>query len=51
MNEVGRTAARLLLEQIREPDKADSGAPVFLPTRFILRHSCAAPPAPARGRK
>ena len=51
MNEVGRTAARLLLEQIREPDKTGSGAPVFLPTRLILRHSCAAPATPTRGRK
>ncbi|GIQ73969.1 LacI family DNA-binding transcriptional regulator [Bradyrhizobium sp. RD5-C2] len=51
MNEVGRTAARLLLEQIREPDKAGSSAPVFLPTRLILRHSCAAPATPVRGRK
>ncbi len=51
MNEVGRTAARLLLEQIRDDDKPRSSEPVFLPTRLILRHSCAAPATPARGRK
>ncbi|WGS18173.1 MULTISPECIES: substrate-binding domain-containing protein [unclassified Bradyrhizobium] len=51
MNEVGRTAARLLLERIRDGDKATAGEPVFLPTRFILRHSCAAPPTSPRGRK
>ncbi len=51
MNEVGRTAARLLLEQIRDDDKPRSSEPVFLPTRLILRHTCAAPATPARGRK
>ncbi|MFN5719605.1 MAG: substrate-binding domain-containing protein, partial [Bradyrhizobium sp.] len=51
MNEVGRTAARLLLERIRNADEPGSSEPVFLPTRLILRHSCAAPAAPARGRK
>ncbi|WP_050405054.1 LacI family DNA-binding transcriptional regulator [Bradyrhizobium embrapense] len=51
MNEVGRTAARLLLERIRDKDKSGSSAPVFLPTRLILRHSCAAPATTTRGRK
>jgi LacI family transcriptional regulator len=51
MDEVGRIAARLLLEQIRDGDKAAIGEPIYLPTRFILRHSCAAPPTAVRGRK
>lgn len=50
MDEVGRVAARLLLEKIRDgTGKAQSG-PIYLPTRFIQRQSCA-PPAKASSRK
>ena len=42
--EVGRMAARALLGRIGDGDKVADTRTVYLPTRFILRHSCAAPP-------
>lgn len=50
MDEVGRVAARLLLEKIRDGSDTAPVAPIYLPTRFILRHSCA-PPAKAKKHK
>ena len=41
--ETGRIAAKVLLDRIRDGDKAGDTRPVYLPTRFILRHSCAPP--------
>ena len=46
LDELGRLGARILLERIRTPDKAEDTRPVLLPTRFMLRHSCAPPPRP-----
>ncbi|MBR0755505.1 LacI family DNA-binding transcriptional regulator [Bradyrhizobium jicamae] len=43
LDEVGRIAARILLERIRDGDKAHDPRPVYLPTRFIMRHSCTPP--------
>jgi LacI family transcriptional regulator len=43
MNEVGRVAAKLLLERIGDSSQSAPGGPIYLPTRFILRHSCAPP--------
>ena len=43
LNEMGRIAARVLLDRIRDGDEAQEVRPVYLPTRFILRHSCAEP--------
>ncbi len=45
LSEIGRTAARILLERIGDRDAAQDVRPVYLPTRFILRHSCAEAPA------
>ena len=47
MNEVGRVAARLLLERIGDSGQSEQSGPIYLPTRFILRHSCAPPAKPA----
>jgi LacI family transcriptional regulator len=44
LDELGRVGARILLQRIRAPDKAEEIRPVLLPTRFMLRHSCAPPP-------
>jgi LacI family transcriptional regulator len=44
LDELGRVGARMLLERIRAAEKARDSRPVLLPTRFILRHSCAPPP-------
>ena len=41
LNEMGRIAANILLDRIRDGDETQDTRPVFLPTRFILRHSCA----------
>src|SRR3984893_10855407 len=41
--EVGRIAARVLLDWVGDGDEAPDTRPVYLPTRFILRQSCAAP--------
>jgi LacI family transcriptional regulator len=46
LDEMGRVAARTLLDRIREGHKARDLRPVYLPTRFILRHSGARPRAP-----
>jgi len=46
LNEMSRIAAKILLDRIRNGDGAADARPVYLPIRFILRHSCA---APARG--
>jgi LacI family transcriptional regulator len=43
MNEVGRVAAKLLLERIGDSSQSAPGEPIYLPTRFTLRHSCAPP--------
>lgn len=45
LNEVGRIAAKVLLERIRGDNESGSNRPLYLPTRFNLRHSCAPPPA------
>jgi LacI family transcriptional regulator len=45
LDQMGRVAANILLERIRD-DAARKIRPVYLPTRFILRHSCARPRAP-----
>lgn len=45
LNEMGRTAAKILLAKIRDGDKAPDVRPIHLPTRFLLRHSCAEPPS------
>jgi LacI family transcriptional regulator len=41
--EVGCIAARVLLDWIGDGDEAPDTRPVYLPTRFILRQSCAVP--------
>ena len=46
LDEMGRVAARTLLDRIREGHKARDLRPVYLPTRFILRNSGARPRAP-----
>jgi LacI family transcriptional regulator len=43
LDEVGRIAARVLLDRIRDGDKPAGKRPVYLPTRFILRRSCTEP--------
>jgi LacI family transcriptional regulator len=43
LSEMGRTGARMLLDRIGEANAPPDTRPVYLPTRFILRHSCAAP--------
>jgi LacI family transcriptional regulator len=43
LNEMGRIAGKILLDRIRDGHRAAGARPVYLPTRFILRHSCAAP--------
>src|SRR3954465_6472069 len=46
LDQMGRVAANILLERIRGGDEARKVRPVYLPTRFILRHSGAKPRAP-----
>lgn len=46
LDQMGRVAAKILLDRIREGDEVGDIRPVYLPTRFILRHSCAKPRAP-----
>jgi LacI family transcriptional regulator len=43
--EIGKIAARTLLECVRGGDPPPDTRPIYLPTRFILRHSCAEPRA------
>jgi LacI family transcriptional regulator len=47
LSEIGRIAARILLERMRGNDAvldtARDSRPIYLPTRFILRHSCTEP--------
>ena len=43
LSEIGRLAAKILLERMRDGDQPRDTRPVHLPTRFILRHSCAEP--------
>jgi LacI family transcriptional regulator len=47
LNEIGRIAAKILLDRMRGGDEVQDTArdtrPIHLPTRFILRHSCAEP--------
>ena len=47
LNEIGRIAAKILLDRMRDGDAAQDTTrdtrPIYLPTRFILRHSCAKP--------
>ena len=44
VEEIGRTAAQLLLERIAEKS-AEPARRVTFPTTLILGHSCAPPPA------
>ena len=46
LDELGRVGARILLDRIRAPDGVRDIRPVLLPTRFVLRHSCAPPRRP-----
>ncbi len=46
LDQMGRVAANVLLDRIRGGDEARKVRPVYLPTRFILRHSGARPRAP-----
>jgi LacI family transcriptional regulator len=46
LDQMGRVAANILLDRIRGGDEARKIRPVYLPTRFILRHSGAKPHAP-----
>jgi LacI family transcriptional regulator len=46
LDQMGRVAANILLDRIRGGDEARKVRPVYLPTRFILRHSGAKPRAP-----
>ena len=46
LDQMGRVAANILLDRIRGGDEARKVRPVYLPTRFILRHSGANPRAP-----
>jgi LacI family transcriptional regulator len=46
LDQMGRLAANILLDRIRGGDDARKIRPVYLPTRFILRHSGAGPRAP-----
>jgi DNA-binding LacI/PurR family transcriptional regulator len=46
LDQMGRVAANILLDRIRGGDEARKIRPVYLPTRFILRHSGAKPRAP-----
>jgi len=46
LDQMGRVAANILLDRIRGGDHARKVRPVYLPTRFILRHSGAKPRAP-----
>jgi LacI family transcriptional regulator len=47
LSEIGRIAAKILLDRMRDGDETPNAIldtrPVYLPTRFILRHSCAEP--------
>jgi LacI family transcriptional regulator len=45
LDEMGRIAAQLLLDRLRDKDAIAIAPPVYLPTRFVLRHSCAEPPS------
>jgi LacI family transcriptional regulator len=44
LGEIGRIAAKILLDKIRNGDGEHDIRPVYLPTRFIIRHSCSASP-------
>jgi hypothetical protein len=44
LRKIGRIAAKILLEKIRNGDGTQFVP--YLPTRFIIRHSCDASPAP-----
>jgi len=46
LDRMGRLAAGILLDRIRGNDDGKTIRPVYLPTRFILRHSGASPLAP-----
>ncbi len=46
LDQMGRVAANILLDRIRGGGEARDIRPVYLPTRFILRHSGAEPRAP-----
>jgi LacI family transcriptional regulator len=46
LDEMGRVAAKTLLDRISEGHEARDLRPVYLPTRFILRHSGGGPRAP-----
>ena len=46
LDQMGRVAANILLDRIRGDDEVQKVRPVYLPTRFILRHSCTRPRAP-----
>ena len=46
LDQKGRVAANILLDRISGDDTARKVRPVYLPTRFILRHSGAKPRAP-----
>ena len=46
LDQMGRVAANILLDRIRGGGEARKIRPVYLPTRFILRHSGAKPRAP-----
>jgi LacI family transcriptional regulator len=49
LSEMGRIAAKILMDRIRDGEQAQDIRPVHLPTRFILRHSCTAPGVRAIG--
>jgi LacI family transcriptional regulator len=46
LDQMGRVAANILLDRIRGGDEVRKIRPVYLPTRFILRHSGTRPRAP-----
>jgi LacI family transcriptional regulator len=45
LGEIGRIAARILLDKISNGDATHDIRPVYLPTSFVIRHSCGASPA------
>jgi DNA-binding LacI/PurR family transcriptional regulator len=45
LRKIGRIAAKILLDKIGNGDGTHDIRPAF-PTRFIIRHSCGASPAP-----
>lgn len=46
--DLGRAAAELLLDQLAAADPASAPSRTEIPTEFVLRASCAAPPVHAR---